>query len=57
MKKKILPQNHPDFTPQGLYALPKEKRKSAFYDLIPKNSSGEMTDYRLNALRKMRGDL
>lgn len=57
MKRKVLPQNQVGYVAKGIYALPIEKRKDAFNELISKGKSIVPTEYRLNELKKMRGDI
>lgn len=57
MKKLVLPRNRADYNPEGIYAIPKDQRRSALDKLIKKNSNKELTKYRINARKKMRGEL
>ena len=58
MKKMILPQLKPDYIPKGIYSLPKEERRSAFEKMLSDNQEiHDLTDYRMNALKQMRGEL
>ena len=57
MKKLVLPRNRTDYNPEGIYAMPKDQRRSAFDKLMEKNSRKELTKYRINARKKMRGEL
>ena len=56
MKKLILPQERSGYTPQGIYALPKDERRDAFNKQL-KNSSDELIDYRISARERIRGDI
>lgn len=57
MIKRTLPRNKEGYVGKGVYCLPKEKRKAAFEALIKSEKSDVSAEYRLNALKKMRGDL
>lgn len=57
MKKLVLPQNRSGYTPQGIYAFSKDQRKSAFEKLMNNTYEERMTEYRINARKKMQGEL
>lgn len=57
MIKRTLPRNKEGYVGKGVYCLPKEKRKAALEALIKNEKSDVSAEYRLNALKKMRGDL
>lgn len=57
MKKLVLPQSRSGYAPQGIYALSKDQRRSAFEKLMNNNSEERMIEYRINARKKMRGEL
>jgi len=58
MKKMVLPQFTPGYVPKGIYSLPKEERRSAFEKMLNDNQEiPDLTEYRMNALKRMRGEL